>query len=143
MSELKIDWVGFGKAVLKDWPDGAGLDCFDVQDLAVKYGLLSKTVYDPEKHGECEYGSVAGDDWYVTAWNTRADNWQPNIGECPDQPLTIWVSNGPLKGTCHFDCHLAMDGQNIPAWFDDNGEYIAPDPWVSHWQPLPEPPKDE
>lgn len=30
----------FALDILEDWPDGCGIDGFDLQDLAVKHGLL-------------------------------------------------------------------------------------------------------
>lgn len=41
------------------------LDGGDVQDMAVKCGILTETTYDPEKHGESEWDNEPGDPWYV------------------------------------------------------------------------------
>jgi len=42
----------------------ADLDGLSIQEKALELGLLTKTNYDPEKHGEDEYAKP-GSDWYV------------------------------------------------------------------------------
>lgn len=65
----KPNFEAFCKHIFKDFPELSSLDGFDIQDLGVEHGLLLKTKYDPAVHGECEYGSEKGDDWYVTNFN--------------------------------------------------------------------------
>lgn len=58
----------FVKWAMQEGPwDGCDLDGYDVQSKALQLGLLVRTEYDPEKHGESEYGAEPGDDWYVLA----------------------------------------------------------------------------
>lgn len=45
--------------------DGSGIDGSDVQEWGVDLGLLTKTQYDPEKHGLNDYDVAPGEDWYV------------------------------------------------------------------------------
>ena len=37
---MKIDFVGFSEAILGGWIEGYSFDGFDIQELAVQYGLL-------------------------------------------------------------------------------------------------------
>ena len=63
-----VNFEGFAREILSAWPEG-GIDGFDMQDLAVKYGLLRETTYDPEKHGDDLYGcSEKGDPWFVKTY---------------------------------------------------------------------------
>ncbi len=42
------NYKGFAMAIMEDWPDTPNLDGFDIQDLAVKHGLLNPvTVTEP------------------------------------------------------------------------------------------------
>lgn len=46
--------------------DGCDLDGGDIQNMAVKFGLIVETQYDPEEHGEDTICDIApGDPWYV------------------------------------------------------------------------------
>ena len=40
------------------------VDNFVVQELAVKYGIIVRTGYDHNRHGENDVDAVDGDDWY-------------------------------------------------------------------------------
>lgn len=58
--------AAFAAEVLKSVFDGFSLDGFDLQELAVKHGLLVKTKYDPKKHSNAYDDYVEpGDPWYV------------------------------------------------------------------------------
>ncbi len=65
MSKPKPDWEAFGKAIMARWPHG-DVDGFDLQDLAEKHNviLLTPDGYDPEKHGDDEYGAEPEDQWF-------------------------------------------------------------------------------
>lgn len=57
--------IEFAKWVIQESVfDGCDLDGVTVQEKALELGLLTKTSYDPEKHGENEYAEPGGD-WYV------------------------------------------------------------------------------
>lgn len=59
----------FVKWAMQEGPwDGCELDGYDVQSKALELGLVVRTEYDPEKHGEdSEYEIDAGDEWFVLA----------------------------------------------------------------------------
>jgi hypothetical protein len=44
---------------------GCDLDGLAVQEKAQELGLLTKTKYDPETHGESEFDCEPGDEWFV------------------------------------------------------------------------------
>ena len=46
------------------WEHGGDVDGFDLQDSALKFGILVETKYDPALHGEGE-DAEPGDPWYV------------------------------------------------------------------------------
>ena len=52
-------------AVLEGAWTGSDLEGGEIQDKAVKLGLIVKVSYDPEVHGESEFDFMPGDDWYV------------------------------------------------------------------------------
>ena len=57
--------IEFAKWVIQESVfDGYDLDGRIVQETALELGLLTKTSYDPQKHGEDEYAEP-GNDWYV------------------------------------------------------------------------------
>jgi hypothetical protein len=45
--------------------EGTGLDGADIQDKAEACGILEKTKYHPEEHGDNAVGATGGEDWYV------------------------------------------------------------------------------
>ncbi len=59
------DYQGFSKWVMRKMWDSYDIDCGDLQDAAVKHGIIKEVPYDPEKHGESEYDQEPGDPWYV------------------------------------------------------------------------------
>jgi len=68
------DWERFGRAIMAGWPNTCDFDCFEVQDLAERCGVLLKVQFDPEKHA-CEaseyYGVQPGDRWFVPNYEHR------------------------------------------------------------------------
>jgi hypothetical protein len=58
------DFEGFARHIMAAWPSD-GIDGFELQEAAERFGLLRKVAYCPEKHGPCEYDSHPGDDWFV------------------------------------------------------------------------------
>lgn len=68
MSDINQAMAQFVKWAMQEGPwSGNELDGADVQDKARKLGLLVKTQYDPEVHGESEFDIEPGDDWFVLA----------------------------------------------------------------------------
>ena len=63
----KIDWRGFGKAVMEGWPEG-GIDGFDLQELAEKYNVIRAVEggFNPKRHNDA-YGVCPdpGDPWFL------------------------------------------------------------------------------
>lgn len=65
---LNVSMAEFVKWAMQEGPwSGNELDGGDVQDKACKLGLLVKTQYDPDIHGESEFDIEPGDDWFVLA----------------------------------------------------------------------------
>ena len=58
----------FAKHIIRTYAWGVGgcgePDGGDVQDMAIKYGLLVATAYDPEKHGPNDCDLEKGDQWF-------------------------------------------------------------------------------
>jgi hypothetical protein len=56
----------FTKAIFDEyWPKCNDIDGSAVQEIGERTGVLLKTKYDPDQHGECEYDAEPGDDWFV------------------------------------------------------------------------------
>lgn len=50
------------------WDGAVEIDAQDVQDIALKHGLIVKTEFDPETHTDhLGIGMEAGDEWFETA----------------------------------------------------------------------------
>lgn len=58
--------IAFAREIIGYAFDGMDADGADIQALALTHGLLSKTTYDPKKHGP-SMEADPGDDWYVLA----------------------------------------------------------------------------
>ncbi|QJR79657.1 hypothetical protein CA267_002005 [Alteromonas pelagimontana] len=56
--------------------EGGSMDGENIYDCLLDIGALVVEPYDPEKHGECQYGSEPGDDYYVFA-DWMKDKTQP------------------------------------------------------------------
>lgn len=74
----RIDWEGFGQAVMEAWPDG-DIDGFELQEIAERHGVISQVPggYDPERDGEDaidEYGIEPGDAWFVRNYERKDDH---------------------------------------------------------------------
>lgn len=56
----------FAKWAIREgsWKYG-GLDGFDIQDMALKHGLMREEKYDPETHGPNDFGVERGAAWFV------------------------------------------------------------------------------
>ncbi len=54
----------FNRCTESAW-DGCGIDGSDVQEWGMELRLLTKTQYDPEKHGPNSYDVEPGEDWYI------------------------------------------------------------------------------
>lgn len=65
-------WEAFGKAIMEYWPESLEVDCFQIQELAEKHNIILpvKGGYDPEKHGESEYGEEPGDPYFEVNYET-------------------------------------------------------------------------
>ena len=64
------DFEQFAKAIMRSWPEG-DVDGFELQDLAVKHGLLKMVPYSPDIHGSSEWDADPGDDWYVLTYTDK------------------------------------------------------------------------
>lgn len=70
---MKPDWEGFGRAIMSTWAEG-GVDGFELQYIAERYGILRLEKYNPEKHGAQaveEFGIEPGDAWYVPNYSVE------------------------------------------------------------------------
>ncbi len=65
MSDAK-SLAAFAREIIEFAFDGMDVDGGTIQSLALTHGLLSKTTYDPKKHGP-SMEAEPGDDWYVLA----------------------------------------------------------------------------
>lgn len=64
----KPDWEAFGREIMEEWP-GGGLDGFDLQEVAVRHGVIEETRYSPGDHGPCPEGiTEPGDPWFVRCY---------------------------------------------------------------------------
>jgi hypothetical protein len=61
-----MDIAAFAKTLIGYAFEGSGADGGNIQDLAVKHGLLVETTYDPKEHGtDALWCSEPGDPWFV------------------------------------------------------------------------------
>lgn len=58
--------IAFARWAIECAFDGQDADGADIQAVALHHGLLSKSPYDPEKHGPT-FEAEPGDDWYTLA----------------------------------------------------------------------------
>jgi hypothetical protein len=56
--------IAFAKECFEEAWQGGDLSGDHIQDLGVRFGLLSKTKFDPEKHNDPDGIAEAGDTWY-------------------------------------------------------------------------------
>ena len=62
----KPNWEAFGSEIMEAWPEG-GVDGFELQDAAVKHGVLRETAYDFKAHGKegpYDWGLQEGDVYF-------------------------------------------------------------------------------
>lgn len=82
--------------------------------------------------GQIDFGHWTGEgakEAVHEAWNTRPDQWQP-IETAPKDGTAIIVGGGTAEWN-----------PNQYGWFSHQGQAIIE--WeVTHWMPLPEPPKE-
>jgi hypothetical protein len=66
----KPDFEAFAKDLLSEWPEGHDIDAGDLQEIAIKHGLLYKVDggYDPEKHTDIHCCAEPGDTWYMQSF---------------------------------------------------------------------------
>lgn len=58
--------AGFARDVLWYLWEGSDLDGADLQELALKHGLILRTAFDPRKHADhLGVGVYPGDEWFV------------------------------------------------------------------------------
>lgn len=63
---MPLQLANFVKWVIHDGCfDGCDLDGGDIQDRAIKAGILVEEKYDPNKHGPNEYDIAPGEEFYV------------------------------------------------------------------------------
>ena len=53
--------AAFAKWIVDQTFEGSEPDGFEIQDYAIKCGILKETTYDPAKHGESEFDADIGD----------------------------------------------------------------------------------
>lgn len=58
--------IAFARWAIECAFDGQDADGADIQAVALHHGLLSKSPYDPEKHGP-SFEAEPGEDWYTLA----------------------------------------------------------------------------
>ncbi len=62
----KPDYKSFAKwAIRRGVLEYGGLDGFDIQEMALKCGLVKETKYDPDMHGDNDFDVQPGDQWLV------------------------------------------------------------------------------
>ena len=62
----KPNWEAFGREIMEAWPEG-GVDGLDLQDIAVRHGVLRETAYDFKAHGKeghYDWGLQEGDVYF-------------------------------------------------------------------------------
>lgn len=62
---------GFARAVMEGWPDAAGLDGFELQDLAEKFGLLQPEMMAGPCGEACQCAELAAD-WPARCYRKTA-----------------------------------------------------------------------
>lgn len=55
----------FANSVIQIAFEGGSLDGWEIQDMALKHGLLIETKFDPAKHEDLEGYAEKGDPWFV------------------------------------------------------------------------------
>ena len=69
----KIDWPGFGKAIMEAWPE-RGIDGGDLQTIAQTFNVIQpvKGGFDPKRHSD-EYGfsPYPGDEWFRRNYRSK------------------------------------------------------------------------
>ena len=66
-TQIKPDFEGFARAIVKEWPGTVGFDAAEIFDLARDYRLIReiKDGYDPDAHIDTEgICPEKGDPWY-------------------------------------------------------------------------------
>lgn len=71
--DLTPKLAGFAREVLGALWEGYDLDGADIQELGLKYGLITREAFDPEKHTDhLGVGVYPGDEWFVEIPALRA-----------------------------------------------------------------------
>lgn len=68
MDDAITAYARLGAAVMEFWPEAADIDIGDLQDMAIKAGVLKAVPggFDPEEHEDtCGYGAEPGDEWFM------------------------------------------------------------------------------
>ena len=67
---VKPDFEAFSKDIMSEWPEGFDIDGGDLQDKAIKHGLLYPVEggFDPEKHWDTHGCAEPGDPWFMQAF---------------------------------------------------------------------------
>jgi hypothetical protein len=64
MMKMDDKLIAFAKEVIRASWDGCEYGG-DIQDAAVKHGLIRQVSYDPAVHGSNDVDAVPGDPWFV------------------------------------------------------------------------------
>jgi hypothetical protein len=61
------NFEAFAKDVMKYWPEGFDIDAADLQEMAIKHGLLQEVEggFDPEQHEDDHGCAEPGDSWFM------------------------------------------------------------------------------
>jgi hypothetical protein len=64
---MKPDYKAFAQAAIKEycWGECGEPDGGDLQDLAVKHGVLKQIGFNPDEHDDEGYGLERGDPWFL------------------------------------------------------------------------------
>lgn len=74
------DYQQFAVEIMEDWPYG-DVDGGDLQDIAVKYGLLVRVEggFNPDVHEDVDCIAEPGDPWYLINYSEKTGTERPTI----------------------------------------------------------------
>jgi hypothetical protein len=64
------NFEAFAEDVMMNWSEGLDVDAGDLQDMAIKHGLLRQVEggFDPEQHDDLHGCAEPGDSWFMTTY---------------------------------------------------------------------------
>lgn len=109
--------IEFAKWVIQEGAfQSADLDGLSIQEKALELGLLTKTNYDPEKHGEDEYAEP-GSDWYVFS-NLLTQTVPSPAPEAQQEAVVVSVADIKTWRAEWMDANDPQDGTDCVTPFD-------------------------